>query len=146
LQTRQKNFDLGDVQYYPPGLPPGSYTYQVTAINDFGSASATQTVTFATGPQITVTPVKENLFQVNGTGFDEWNGHTLTVDVNAGAALQFPAPPQPTMVNNQGELTAQINTAEICGKAGSNATLRFSVGWPQQPGSIGNIVTSFTCP
>lgn len=125
------------------GVLSGNYLFQITAINHFGSAASPQVAAQfappASAPNITVSPIGKDIFQVQGTGFDAWNGRSISVNAAAGLTGTF-AMEQPVSVS-QGAFTTRVNTAAICGKAGPGASVFFTVVVTGSVGGISNIVT-----
>jgi hypothetical protein len=143
--------------YYYPGVLDGIYTFQITAINPFGSASTSAVSEMFTppagSPNITVTrsPASPNLYSITGTGFEAYNGQSVTVEADVGVGS--PASPSlrkvvVVVVNNGGFAISSFSVAGICGSAagGSGSPLRFYVLQTiNSPGAISNIVTGLTC-
>jgi hypothetical protein len=117
----------GSMEYFP-GVLDGAYTYQITAINHFGTASTSvQTAQFAppaAAPTITVVSAGTNVFQVKGTGFGKWNGQSIVVEADAGVPTTLTVR-VPTTVS-QDAFTTNINTAGICEQAGGGPLLFYA--------------------
>jgi hypothetical protein len=150
IQNTNENGD-GQPIGYGAGVLDGTYTYQITADNDFGSASTGLqgpiTVTPpAPGPNITVELVDSttSTFQVRGTGFDDWNG--MKVNINIG--LDSPTSnfvdqnPWPVTVT-QGAFTTNVPVTLCSGNPGVGLT--FSVSQQGAVGAISNLFNE-NCP
>jgi hypothetical protein len=112
------NENVGDalVQYDYTGELNGPYTYEITAFNNYGSASTPKgsvTISLASlSPTITVTALGSNSFRVQGTGFTP-NGQ---VNVNVNESVRGTAlPKQTTNANPQGGITIpKIDCKSLC--------------------------------
>lgn len=126
----------GSVQYdYEPGLD-GNYLYQITAFNNYGSASTAKvpvTITLPSGsPTLTVqrSPTNTNSFVIAGAGFKAGASVTLEVDGGVGSAHTLSPPPQLIAVGGNGKFqTAAIACQSLCtlvdGGTGGGGALRF---------------------
>jgi hypothetical protein len=132
---------------YSPGVLDGNYTFQITAINAFGSASTpvmpAQFAPPAAAPNITAVLVNSatSEFQVTGTGFEQWNGKTVLINAEAGVTFAH-AVQQSVIVDSSGGFSQTIKAAGVCQHA---SPLRFSVSLPSSAGHISNLVTT-NCP
>lgn len=132
---------------YGAGVLDGTYTFQIIAINAFGSTpTAVQTANIpapVAAPNISVGGAA-NMFQIHGTGFEPWNGQDVLVSADAGATYSFSVSTSVTV--NNGTFTAPLNTTGVCGQAGPGGALRFYVSLPNAPLSIiSNIITGLAC-
>jgi hypothetical protein len=131
---------------YDAGVLDGSYTYQVTAFNQFGTASIPKTGPIqitppAPGPNIAVVTVGANEFQVKGTGFEDWAGQTVDINVDIGPSFSVSQEPVPTArVDDQGGFNTNIQ-ATICGGR-PGAPLRFSVTEQAAAGFVGKLISN----
>lgn len=137
---------------YSPGVLNGSYKYQITAINSFGSAATpVLTAQFAApdaAPNIIVTRIgNTNDFQVKGTGFGAWNGQSVLVNADAGLTfIGGPNSVQQSVTVSQGAFTTNVHAAAPCDSSGgSGSPLRFYVSLKNQLGNISNVVTGLSC-
>jgi hypothetical protein len=129
---------------YDAGVLAGSYTYQITAFNSFGASSTVKEGPInitppEPGPNIHVTVIGANDFQIHGTGFEAWSNQTLDVNVDLGigtTAIASQEPVPTVRVDGQGEFDTNV-TATVCGSR-SGAQLRFSISQQNAVGSISN--------
>jgi hypothetical protein len=136
---------------YGAGILNGTYTYQITAYNDFGSASTgllgpIAVTPPAAAPNITAVLVDpaSNTFQVHGTGFDAWNGTQVNINVEVSILTSntYGQDPVPVLVT-QGGFTWPVE-ATVCSDWPGNQ-LTFSVSQQGSYGSISNLFNTH-CP
>jgi hypothetical protein len=132
----------GSMEYFP-GVLDGAYTYQITAINPFGTASTSvQTAQFAppsAAPIITVVPAGTNVFKVDGTGFDTWNGQSIVVEADAGVPTTLTVRVATTV--SHGAVATNVNTAGICEQAGGGPLL-FYATLDTGPGTVSPVISN----
>jgi hypothetical protein len=97
-------------------------------------------------PNITIERVGSvgSVFQVNGTGFEKWNGQSILVNADPPFAGQQTLQQQVSISN--GTFTIEVNTANVCGEAGPGASLHFYASLPGSVGAISNVVSGVPCP
>jgi hypothetical protein len=134
--------------YYVAGALAGSYVYQIIAINEFGTASTplltAQLSIPPAAPNIDVTQSGQNLYRVNGTGFQNWNGQSLLLDVDGG--ITWAHGTQTLVSISQGGFSTNVSTTNLCATVGSKGALRFYVSIQGQVGAVSNVVTGYSCP
>jgi hypothetical protein len=123
--------------------------YQPQATGTGGTGPGGTGGTGGTGggsPAITVERVGSagSVFQVRGTGFDQWNGRTVLVNADPPFAGQQTL--QQSVSVSNGTFSVEVNVAGVCADAGPGASLNFYVSLPGLIGAISNVVSGIPCP
>jgi hypothetical protein len=121
LRALQAN---GRVQYDYTGTLDGNYLFQVTAFNNYGSAStgiSPVAIGLATPSlSITVTAAGSNNFEVQGKGFTENN----PVQINVSSSVSGNSTSKNTTAGSDGSIKVTINCQSVCSGA-SGGQLQF---------------------
>lgn len=114
------NETAGLVNFEFNGQLKGNFTYQITAFNNYGSASTkgTAAITLAgSGPTIMVSPLmplSSNKFEVDGTGFT--NGNPVKISVSS--SISDNSTSVSTNADNNGKFKTQVPCQPVCSIAG----------------------------
>jgi hypothetical protein len=134
---------------YGAGPLDGSYTYQITAINQFGTASTSVLAAHfnppAVTPIISVTRVGTNIFRVEGSEFTSLAGQSMQVNADPGIT-SIPVTHVAVTIPSSGSFAVDVNTASLCALATSGAPINFYVSVPDSVTVVSNIVTGNSCP
>jgi hypothetical protein len=129
-----RNEIVGLVQYDYIGELNGNYSYQITALNNYGSASTLRTPVRITlgslSPNITVKSLGNNKFAISGTGFQGYP--TVKFQVTTGFSQpgkNILSPPSVSVGPTGAFQTAPFSCQAICAAdgGGSGGQLHFAV-------------------
>lgn len=118
-----RNETVGLVQYDYIGELNDNYSYQITAINNYGSASTVRnpvTITLGSGsPSITVYSLGSNKFWIRGTGFQGYPTVKFLVTAGFGQSSTLTLSPPSMPVGSTGAFqTAPFSCQAICAAEG----------------------------
>ena len=128
-----------------------NYQPQGTGTGGTGTGGTSTGGTGSEFPNITVERVGKvgAVFQVRGTGFEQWNGQSIQVNADPPFAGQETLQ-QPASINS-GTFSIEVNAAAVCGGAGPGASLHFYASLPTASVGeiskvISNVVSGIPCP